>query len=172
MLVSSTLWAGCVPAHKGIRLKSNHGAKFGADLGVANDKQALTRVEWTAGGSSNQCLPTVKLAVLGDGTVYCWRRAKVNGQCPEPFKHQGQIPAQEAQTLVRDTRDELRASDPEDNTGCVGGWSSIRLLDQENRRYYSIDLSCQHGSLMQQNSQRIQDIWKQVCDGKVGPEES
>lgn len=168
-LLVGTGLTGC-DSRNGVSLKPSHGAITNKDLGIAPDKQSLTRVEWEAGGSSNQCLPTAKLAVLIDGTVYCWRKTQVNEECPKPFTHQGNIPVQEAQTLMRDTRDEIRASRPEDNGGCMGAWSSIRLLDQGERRYYDIDLSCQPETLMQQNDRRLHDIWKRVCSGNVGPE--
>lgn len=161
---------GCVPEHKGVTLKPSHGAAFNKDLGIPQEKQALSRVEWLAGGSSNQCLPTIKLAVLGDGTVFCWRTALINNECPDPFTHQGQIPASQAQAMIADTRDEMRASDPEDSEGCAGGWGAMSLLDREKSRYYNIELSCQPESLMQQNRQKARDIWAQVCQGNVGPQ--
>lgn len=163
--------SGCLLEHTGVPLKTNHGAETNAELGISPDKQAVSRVELEAGGTSNPCIPTRKLAVLGDGSVYCWRKAQVNGQCPPPFKYQGQIPTAEAQSLLRDTREEMMASDPPNNEGCAGGWSSISLIDQERRRYHSIDLSCQAESLMQQNNQRLNTIWQRVCEGNVGPQE-
>lgn len=170
-LVLGTGQTGCHPEHKGVSLHPEHGARINQELEIPTEKQGVTRVEWTAGGSSNPCLPTSKLAVLGDGTVFCWRKAMVNEQCPAPFKYTGSIPAQEAQMLVKDTRDELRASDPASSEGCAGGWGSIALLDHEERRYFSIDLSCQGEALMQQNRQRLHEIWRRVCDGNVGPQE-
>lgn len=162
-------FAGCSPEHKGVTLNPSHGTAFGKALGIPQEKRALSRLEWSAGGSSNQCSPTSKLAVLEDGAVFCWRSALVNDECPAPFTYQGQIPASEAQTLITDTRDEMRASAPEDNEGCAGGWGTMNLLDQTKGRYYSIDLACQPDTLLQQNRQRVQNIWARICQGNVGP---
>lgn len=167
----STTGLGCQGGQRGVQLKDSHGESQAVELGIPEPKRQLTRVQSLSGGSHNHCLPESVISVLADGSVYCSSKKKVHQECPPPFRHQGNIPVAQADSLINVLRDEVRLVSKTEEM-CTGGWASIDFFDRENGLYYSVDTLCRSDEVLTESRRILRDIWAKVCAGNVGPSES
>lgn len=147
----------------GVALTKEQGADRAELLEIPEKDHQITRLEFRAGGSHSFCRPTDLMALLKDGRVFCWSRDEVDGECPAPGTHQGQVDRAVVQQVYNTAKKEFASADPKDREGCDGGWSSVEFYEQASSRFFSVSTACRNDDPMKGTESALQKIWDEVC---------
>lgn len=150
-------------------LKAGHGELHAEELEIPAELREEIRLDHRFGGSSNECQPTSLVAVLKGGKVFCSAHRKVGEECPPPFKHQAQIPAEQVDALLEIAYEEFSKNKAGDES-CDGGWSRVNLYDREGGWFYSLSTACRRDEPLERTQSTLREIWDAHCEAGTRPE--